>query len=1010
MRFHRLSMTAFGPYAGTEVVDFDELNEAGIFLLTGPTGAGKSSILDAICFALYGVVPGERGVRTLRSHHAGAGVAPEVVLELTLGAQRFRVRRSPEWTRPKKRGTGETKENASATLVELTDGVERLVSSRAAEVGLTLGAALGMGSEQFMQVVMLPQGEFATFLRASSDQRQEVLQRLFRTQRFARIEDWMRERTRALGVRAASGERQVTQVLATLADRAGVCLPDDLATAVSGGSLAMVGEQARAWAGAVLESAAAHDATAQQHDRLAQERLAVAEDRQRAAVAVATVQSRRQRALAALARVDDAATETEAHRATVRRHEEAQRVRPLLDAVARTEQRRREAEAVRDRALGALALLERDDPAPMSPDSQPDPQPADYGAAVASLTQRLADLRAVLPHEQALDRVRSHLAAAQRRLGSQEAVLAASRERLSRLPPERDALTARHTAASALAGTVDSERSSVAEGRVRAEAACRLVEAEVSHARLVESTAQARDHAADLREAHLALLERRLAGMAGELAGQLEDDRPCLVCGSCAHPRPATAGRDAVTDVEQRTAARAAHEARSEHERLVSATQESAGELERCRSAAAGRTPEAAEAELAQARRRLVAAESAAVDAAALSTRLALLVAAEREQTAAVQAAEGRRGALTAEIEAATTRAEELTSEVTAAVGACGGSLADALARCSARRAALVEVVEAESALRHAEESWTDAQSHAEMAAWSAGFASAAEATAALLADPMLARLRDELTRHEQERVAAQAVLAEPEVADLADTDAPDLARCAQDAAQARDEARRGAAEAATAAGRLVALRSLLDQLEAALEEWEPARRKHETADDMARLVRGMGRDNQLQMRLSSYVLATRLDQVLEAANERLSQMRDQRYSLHRTARGRGGARAGLGLEVLDAWTGEVRSPTSLSGGETFVVSLALALGLADVVAEESGGLRVDTLFVDEGFGMLDPDTLDDVMDRIDELRAGGRTVGVVSHVTELRARIPTQVHVTLGRTGSSVAVRTLVP
>jgi DNA repair protein SbcC/Rad50 len=137
--------------------------------------------------------------------------------------------------------------------------------------------------------------------------------------------------------------------------------------------------------------------------------------------------------------------------------------------------------------------------------------------------------------------------------------------------------------------------------------------------------------------------------------------------------------------------------------------------------------------------------------------------------------------------------------------------------------------------------------------------------------------------------------------------------------------------------------------------------------------------------------------------------MRDQRYTLRRTQRARGGSRAGLGLELLDAWTGEARAPSTLSGGETFVVSLALALGLADVVRHESGGLRVDTLFVDEGFGMLDQETLDDVMDRIDALRAGGRTVGVVSHVTELRGRIPTQVHVEIGRNGSSVAVRTLV-
>ncbi len=206
------------------------------------------------------------------------------------------------------------------------------------------------------------------------------------------------------------------------------------------------------------------------------------------------------------------------------------------------------------------------------------------------------------------------------------------------------------------------------------------------------------------------------------------------------------------------------------------------------------------------------------------------------------------------------------------------------------------------------------------------------------------------------------------------------------------------------------ALRSQVAGLGEALETWAPLRDEALRAESMSRLVRGMGHDNQLQMRLSAYVLATRLDQVVDAANERLGQMRDQRYLLQRTGRAqRRTGQAGLGLEVVDQWTGDVRAPTTLSGGETFVVSLALALGLADVVTHEAAGAEVETLFVDEGFGTLDADTLDDVMDRLDGLRAGGRTVGVVSHVTELRTRIPTQVHVEKGRAGSSVTVHTLV-
>jgi exonuclease SbcC len=198
--------------------------------------------------------------------------------------------------------------------------------------------------------------------------------------------------------------------------------------------------------------------------------------------------------------------------------------------------------------------------------------------------------------------------------------------------------------------------------------------------------------------------------------------------------------------------------------------------------------------------------------------------------------------------------------------------------------------------------------------------------------------------------------------------------------------------------------------LDETMVSWAPLRDDSLRAESMARLVRGTGADNHLQMRLSAYVLATRLDQVVEAANERLGHMRDQRYLLQRTGRvARKGSQAGLGLEVVDQWTGDVRDPATLSGGETFVVSLSLALGLSDVVTKEAGGTEIETLFVDEGFGTLDADTLDDVMDRLDGLRSGGRTVGVVSHVTELRTRIPTQVHVEKGRTGSTVGTATLV-
>src|SRR5688572_20539450 len=174
MRLHRLWVTAFGPFAGMETVDFDELSTAGLFLFTGPTGAGKTSVLDAVCFALYGQVPGTRaGTRSLRSDHAPEGAAPRVVLEVTLRGRRFRLTRSPAWERPKLRGTGTVTQQAKVHLEEHTGGGWTTLSTRLDETGDLVGALLGLKLAQFCQVVLLPQGQFAEFLRADAEKRRD---------------------------------------------------------------------------------------------------------------------------------------------------------------------------------------------------------------------------------------------------------------------------------------------------------------------------------------------------------------------------------------------------------------------------------------------------------------------------------------------------------------------------------------------------------------------------------------------------------------------------------------------------------------------------------------------------------------------------------------------------------------------------------------------------------------------------------------------------------------------
>ncbi|WP_256989565.1 AAA family ATPase, partial [Rhodococcus sp. 05-2254-6] len=224
MRLHSLEITAFGPFAGTETVDFDALGADGLFLLHGQTGAGKTTVLDAVAFALYGTVPGARreGKRLL-SDHAAKGAVPQVTLEATLAGRRIRIVRSPEFLRPKLRSTGTTKQHAKASLTWLDGRGQNL--TRLNEIGDAVNALLGMSADQFFQVVLLPQGEFARFLRADSDERGNLLERLFDTGRFGDVEEWFAQRRRELAAELADAHHAIDIMLGRVSQASGIPEP-----------------------------------------------------------------------------------------------------------------------------------------------------------------------------------------------------------------------------------------------------------------------------------------------------------------------------------------------------------------------------------------------------------------------------------------------------------------------------------------------------------------------------------------------------------------------------------------------------------------------------------------------------------------------------------------------------------------------------------------------------------------------------------------------------------------
>ncbi|WP_323368439.1 SbcC/MukB-like Walker B domain-containing protein, partial [Cumulibacter manganitolerans] len=287
-------------------------------------------------------------------------------------------------------------------------------------------------------------------------------------------------------------------------------------------------------------------------------------------------------------------------------------------------------------------------------------------------------------------------------------------------------------------------------------------------------------------------------------------------------------------------------------------------------------------------------------------------------------------------------------------------------------------------------------------AALEAGFDAVDDAASAAWSKKTLAEASEMLRAFDRDAVSAATRLADPRLTDVPD-EVPDIAglRAVRDAAKAEEHAARAVATAESDRARRLAelaRRAARDLPEAFAKAARAAQIKA-----LALLVRGMGA-NSKRMNLTAYYLAARLEQVTRVASGHLQRMSSGRFTLRhtderRTARGHGG----LGLEVFDAHTGRARPPHSLSGGETFYASVALALGLAEVVTAETGAMTLDSLFIDEGFGALDSETLDLAMQVLDDLRQVGRTIGVISHVEEMKTRITTQLVIERTPRGSRI-------
>ncbi|MYX12387.1 AAA family ATPase [Streptomyces sp. SID8374] len=997
MRLHRLTLTAFGPFGATQEVDFDALSSAGLFLLHGPTGAGKTSVLDAVCYALYGAVPGARQSpgATLRSDHAPADLPTEVQLELTVGGRRLEVTRSPAQPRPKKRGGGFTQEKAQSRLRERDPkGDWQGLSKSHQEIGEELAQLIGMSRDQFCQVVLLPQGDFARFLRSDAEARGKLLGKLFDTRRFAAVEERLAELRRGAEARVKSGDEQILALAQRIAQAGGPAAAEAAPPADRPGEPGL--------AEAVLEWAAIARSAAREHLGIAHAVVAEAENRQLAARRaldaereLARLQERYAETLRRAEVLEQRRPEHDRCQEQLERARKAVRVAPALELREEAERAYRAASGGLDRARALLP-----------------PDLSDAGAdQLAQLERRfrqeLGTLEAARKAEVRSARIDEERIRLNRDARADDEIVREADAWLAGWDATRAELAQRIEAAQEAATRAEQLAGQLAPARRRLEAASRrdALADDVQDAR--EELAAAREQALAAHESWLGLRERRLRDIAAELAAGLVAGEPCTVCGSAEHPAPASPGDghvDRATEEKALAVHRSAEEARTGAEHALALVRERQEAAQREAQGDDSAAPTVAELRSLVHRLSDEHAEAHRLAAGTHAAREAL-AAAEREHAKRVeqrQEARNRAAARTSEREALDREQAGLEEQLAAARGE-SASVAAHADRLTRRVALLADAAEAVRTEQDAAQRRKEADDRLSDAAFRAGFDTPQAAAATLLDAAAQRDLQHRIDAWQAEAAAVADRRTEQDAREAATRPPADLAAAESAHVTAEWLLREATSARAAARDRCAELDRLSATAAEEVRRLGPVRQEYERVARLAGLTAGTSADNERKMRLEAYVLAARLEQVAAAATARLRRMSSGRYTLvHSDARS-GGRRAGLGLHVVDAWTGSERDTATLSGGETFFASLALALGLADVVTEEAGGVRLDTLFIDEGFGSLDDQTLDEVLDVLDSLRERDRSVGIVSHVADLRRRIPARLEVVKDRHGSTV-------
>ena len=928
MRPLRLTLSAFGPYAAETTLDLEKLGRGGLYLITGDTGAGKTTIFDAITYALYDhSSSGIREGSMLRCKYADDKTPTFVELEFEVHGVRYTVRRNPEYQRPKARGEGMTTEKADATLTYPDD---RPPVTKAKDVTAAVQEIIGLDYNQFSQIVLIAQGQFTKLLNASTEERSRIFRKLFRTQRYAQLQERLQAEAAALNQQRTAQNAKLDRLLGGLQfspeDPDAEALRTLCAQTVPETALAMLDALTARQAAALEEAGTALQATEAQLDTV-QQQLGAAAQAQRLAQQLAA----RQAELAA--------------------------AKPALDA----------ARAEADRHAGDAAQLD---------------------ALTAQVTQAQSALAAydtldTLCRQQTEARDAARLAAAQAhkrrtQLDSLNAALAAAETELSALADAGTRLLALQTHSTQLAQ----------RGEALAKLEQRLTECQrqAKAAHKAQESYRAAAAAQDEARTRQNTLERAfLDAQAGLLAESLVEGAPCPVCGSTHHPArallPHTAPTQTQVEAARQTAAAADRQAQS-----ASAAAQSA-----LAAANEAKTSLRRDAET-------LLPERFTTPEGTVPLTFALMTNVLAEETAALQTAQAdcatqcrqadadcrRKAQLEADRQNKTRQRpalEQAAAEADRSAAAQNAS-ADALeSQIAERRAALPysRRADAQAALDKLEADRRTLRTGMDTAQRKLKQAeqtvAAAEAAVEALTAQQTAAQKELPARSAEELTAQQTALT-----------------AARESLRSREK---------QLSAQLLPNRKTAAQYRAAAEARQTLESRWQWVSALAATAGGTLTSKQ-KIKLEAYIQMNYLDRILRYANTRLMQMTAGQYELERIGAENQRSQSGLDLGVIDHYNGTRRSVKTLSGGESFKASLALALGLSDEVQSSAGGIRLDTLFLDEGFGSLDEESLELAIRVLSGLTEGDRLVGIISHVGALKDRIDRQVVVHKARTGGS--------